>query len=260
MHKMIGKIIGKLKVALGGKPETVPGDKRRPIANIQFFLEDLLARGFQPKGILDVGAHRGDWTRMALQVFPHAQVIMIEPQEELKPNLTEVCRLHQNVEYLASGAGRQKGELIQTIWSDLAGSSFLPDTSEEQLANGTQRITPVTTIDEILTERPGFTPDILKVDTQGFELEVLFGAKSLLGKAEVIILETSLYQFIPGMPVTFDCIRFLEENGYVLYDITEYLRRPLDGALGQVDLAFALRNGRLRRSHEWDTNHDPRLL
>jgi FkbM family methyltransferase len=257
---MIEKIIRKLRVAIGGKRGAAPGDKSRPIANIQFFLEDLSARGFQPKGIIDVGAHRGDWTRMALKIFPNAQVIMIEPQEELKPTLTQFCLLHKNVEFLASGAGRQKGELVQTIWSDLAGSSFLPDTSEKRLADGTQRVTPVTTIDEILTERPRFTPGILKIDTQGFELEVLSGAKSLLGKAEIIILETSLYQFIRGMPVTFDCIKFMEENGYVLYDITEYLRRPLDGALGQVDLAFALRNGTLRRSHEWDSNHAPKPL
>lgn len=249
-------MIRKLKSALIGKPEAVPGDKRRPIAKIQLFLEDLSARGFKPKGIIDVGAHRGDWTKMALRVFPQARVMMVEPQEELKPDLTAVCRLHPNVEFLATGAGRQQGELVQTIWSDLAGSSFLPETSEKRLGNGTQRITPVTTIDEILAERPEFTPELLKIDTQGFELEVLSGAKSLLGMAELIILETSLYQFVPGMPVTFDCIKFMEENGYVLYDITEYLRRPLDGALGQVDLAFALRNGRLRQSNAWDSSGD----
>jgi FkbM family methyltransferase len=252
----MAKLIRKLKSTLMGKREAAPGDKRRPIARIELFLEDVSARGFHPRGIIDVGAHRGDWTKMALRVFPQAKVIMIEPQEELRADLAKVRELHPEVEYLAAGAGRQKGELVQTIWSDLAGSSFLPEASAGRLKDGTQRVTPVTTLDDILSERPSFMPDVLKIDTQGFELEVLAGAKSLMGKTELVIMETSLYEFVPGMPKTFDCIKFMEENGYDLYDITEYLRRPLDGALGQVDLAFALRSGRLRESHAWDGNKE----
>lgn len=252
----MAKLIRKLKSALIGKREAAPGDRRRPIGKINLFLEDVSARGFQPKGIIDVGAHRGDWTTMALRIFPHAKVIMIEPQEELRTDLAKVCEIHNDVEFLVTAAGRQKGELVQTIWSDLAGSSFLPEASARRLEEGTQRVTPVTTLDDILSERPSFMPDLLKIDTQGFELEVLAGAKSLMGKTELVILETSLYEFVPGMPKTFDCIKFMEENGYELYDITEYLRRPLDGALGQVDLAFALKSGRLRESHAWEANDE----
>ena len=82
-------------------------------------------------------------------------------------------------------------------------------------------------------------------------LEALKGARSLFGKTEVFILETSLYEFMPGMPVTAECVEFMTAKGYAIYDVIEYLRRPLDGALGQIDLAFARRDGILRSSHAW---------
>ena len=228
-----------------------PGGADRPIANIRMFLEDIHARGFNPQGIIDVGANRGHWTRMALSVFPNARVLMIEPQEEMRHSLEGLCSSFKSVEYVRAGAGRESGELVQTIWEDLAGSSFLPEVRDDKIADGTQRNTPVVTIDELLSERKSFVPDLVKLDIQGFELEALKGATSAFGATQVFILETSLYHFMKGMPTTADCIRFMAERGYELYDVTEFLRRPLDGALGQIDLAFALREGTLRSSDRW---------
>lgn len=231
---------------------SVHGGAGRPIGNVRMFLEDVQARGFSPQGIIDVGANRGDWTRMAKSVFPKAPVLMIEPQDEMRPYLETICRSHKSVEYIQAGAGREPGELVQTIWKDLAGSSFLPAVREELLAKGIQRKTPVVTIDGLLRERKSFIPDLIKLDVQGFELEALLGATSTFGITQIYILETSLFRFMKGAPTTAECILFMAERGYELYDVTEFLRRPYDGALGQIDLAFALRDGALRSSSKWD--------
>ena len=221
------------------------------LGDIQKFLHGIRDRGFNPRGILDVGANRGRWTTTALSVFPHAQVLMIEPQEEMKQSLQDLCHSHKALEYVQAGAGSKSGELVQTIWSDFAGSSFLPEVNSEKLADGTQRKTPIVTIDQLLNERRSFIPDLIKLDIQGFELEALKGASSTFGKTELFILETSLYPFLKDIPLTSDCIRFMSERGYELYDVTELLRRPFDGALGQIDLAFALADGSLRHSNRW---------
>lgn len=215
------------------------------------FLEDIRARGFAPRGIIDVGANRGGWARMARAIFPNASILMIEPQEEMSEALTQFTRSDRLVDFVQAGAGEKAGELVQTIWSDLAGSSFLPAVTEHGLAQGTQRRTRIVAIDDLMRVRPKFEPDLVKLDIQGFELEAIKGAECLFGRTELFIMETSLFQFMNRMPTTHDCITFMSDRGYDLYDVTEYLRRPLDGALGQIDLAFARRDGALRSSHDW---------
>lgn len=255
MEQIVDKALGSWSAVVTRMRRTLasmrPGSDARPVGKVKMFLEDIRARGFQPRGIIDVGANRGKWTSLALSVFPRADVIMIEPLEEMKPFLERLCEKNSRVEFVQAGAGREPGTLVQTIWDDLDGSSFLPAVSEISLRGGKQRFTKMVTIDDVLKERPAFIPDLVKLDVQGFELEALMGASSIFGQTEVFILETSLFRFTPGMPVSLDCLQFMHERGYELYDVTECARRPCDGALGQMDMAFARAGGTLRNRDGW---------
>ncbi|MBI3852522.1 MAG: FkbM family methyltransferase [Verrucomicrobia bacterium] len=229
----------------------VPGTVERPIANLGMFLEDIRARGFRCRGIIDVGANTGGWTRMAMQSFPEADFLLIEPQVEMTACLDALCGEHRNVEYVLAGAGSEEGELVLSVYRDLMGSSFLPKADDSLLGTGKQRKTKIVTLDGLLSKRE-ICPDLVKLDVQGFELEVLKGAATCFGRTEVFILETSLFRFeSAAQPMTRELIQFMAERGYELYDITEFYRRPFDGALGQVDLAFVRANGVFRKSNQW---------
>jgi len=236
---------------MGEADAPVAGGQARPIGQWVSFLEDVRARGFSPRGVLDIGAHRGDWTRVARSIWPSARGLMIEPQPEMQGSLDRVCRQHEGVSYVLVGAGSCPDVRIQTIWEDLAGSSFLPVRDEAMLASGRQRPAPLATVDSLLEERPDLKPDLVKLDVQGYELEVLRGSRECFGVTELFIIETSLFAFLPANPLCREVIVFMAEAGYELYDITEYYRRPSDGALGQVDLAFARRRGMLRSDDRW---------
>ncbi len=228
-----------------------PGSRQRPIGELTSFLEDVRARGFRPRGILDVGAHRGDWTRAVAPIFPDAAFILIEPLAEMADDLARTARDVPRCTVLPHGAGPATGEFFQTVSPDLAGSSFLPKPKPEKIDAGQQRPTRVVTLDSVVAEHPGFHPDLVKLDVQGFELEVLAGATTLFGHTELFILETSLFSSSRRLPTTRDVIAHLADRGYELYDVTGHLRRPLDGALGQIDLAFARADGHLRRILRW---------
>jgi FkbM family methyltransferase len=214
------------------------------------FLHDLKARGFYPKSVLDVGANCGEWTRMARNVFPDAEFLLIEPQTAMRSYLEPLCREFENVDCVEAGAAAQNGEMVLSVWGELGnGSSFLPDPESEC---GTKQLVPVRTIDSILEERQSAAPDLVKMDVQGFEIEALKGATSLLGWTEVFILEAGLFVFMPRQPLLREVIDFMASEGYEVYDFPGYIRRPLDGALGTVDVAFVRVDGPFWQSTLWE--------
>jgi len=231
----------------------LPGSSGRSIGDVKCFLEDIKARGFTAAAFLDVGANRGDWSKMALEVFPDARSVMIEPQEEMEPFLRTLCESDSRCRFFRCGAGPQEGEMVLTLWEDTYGSSFTVPKDEKLLKEGKQRVTPIRTLDNIFCELGGsFVPDVVKVDVQGFELEVLKGGESLFGRTEVFILETTLLVGNnPIWPSTREVIEFMGRKGYEIYDITSFLRKPSDGSLGQVDFAFVKSEGRFRQNLSW---------
>ena len=229
-----------------------PATMDRPFADLRPFLEFVRGLGFAPAFVVDVGAHRGHWTELARDVFPAAEVLMIEPQPEVRADLDAVCARLPGVRRVEVAVGAAEEIRHQTIWEDLQGSSFLPAPEPARIATGEQRPVRVRRLDDVLAEEcGGRAPDLVKLDVQGFELEVLRGAPSLFGRTELFVLETSLYEFLDGLPLLREVIGFMAERGYEIYDVAGYIRRPVDGALGQLDVAFARRRGLLRRDDRW---------
>jgi FkbM family methyltransferase len=209
-------------------------------------LKGIRDRGLKVNSILDVGANTGEWSAMAAGIFPQAEFYLIEPQIEMKAPI-ESFLANQKGNWILGGAGATSGELLLTVWDDHAGSSFLvPSGGDKE-----QRKVPVYTLDELIASGEIKVPTLCKLDVQGFELEVLKGASSIFGKTEVFILEVGLFKFLPNQPVIEDVITFMKERGYVIYDFPGFSNRPLDGALGQIDICFAKEDGYLRTSHQW---------
>ncbi len=213
------------------------------------FLADLHARGLRCNVVLDVGANRGDWTRLAHSVFPEARFVLIEPQHEMAGYLDALCTPGSNCRWFEVGAGSTSGELTLTIWDDLVGSSFL--TPDRDGGDRPTRVVPIVTIDELLAREGYARPELVKLDIQGFELEALRGATGVFEVAEMFVMEVSLFEFLPDTPLLAEVVAFMEERDFVVYDVAGFARRELDGALGQLDLCFARRDGLLRKSSEW---------
>ena len=230
-----------------------PGSDRRPVGRMDVVLEDLKYRGLQCQTILDVGANQGHWSRMAKGVFPDADFILIEPQVEMKQQLEAFVSEFPGSIFVPAGAGAKKDVLTLTIWDDLAGSSLLPKPDDRLKTEGRQREIEIVAIDELLSSRNIPPPALMKLDIQGFELEALKGAERTFGQTEAYILEVSLFSFedVPGMPTFSDVVTFMLERGYVVYDFPGFLRRPLDGALGQCDVCFVKADSFLRKSKQW---------
>ena len=254
MKSLLKKIISSTGYEIKKIQKPAPATDSRPIGNIKHLFEDLRARGLRCNTVLDIGANGAVWSRMAKSVFHEANFFLVEPQIEMKEKLENFCSEFKGSGYKLAGAGAEKGELTLTVWDDLAGSSLLPQENNDLLEKGKQRKIEIITIDDLISENVIPVPELVKLDIQGFELEALKGATKIFGKSEVILLEVSFMSFsdVPGMPEFAEVISFMYERGYVAYDLPGFLRRPLDGALGQCDVCFVKDDSFLRKSKDWN--------
>ena len=252
MKQVLKQFFRHLGIEVHRYREFPPASPQRSIGNLESLLEDLRERGFVPQSILDVGANHGNWSRIAKRIFPKANCFLIEPQIEMKPYLDSFCNDFPNSRWFMAGAGAKPGELTLTIWDDLEGSSFLPESSEKLKTTGKQRSIKIITIDSLIEDGAIPIPQLVKLDIQGFELEALCGGSKLFGQVEVFILEVSLFRFMKDMPIFHEVISFMADQDYFAYDFPGFLRRPYDGALGQVDICFVKQGGLLRNSDSWD--------
>src|SRR5689334_12213814 len=73
----------------------------------------LKEQNFEPGAIIDVGAHRGDWTRLIRPIFPGAPIVMIEARTEQIPLLQAVCRELSDVSSVTALLGRHAGDAAE---------------------------------------------------------------------------------------------------------------------------------------------------
>jgi FkbM family methyltransferase len=202
-------------------------------------------QGFAPQVVVDVGAAAGDWTVSCRRVFRDAQYLMVEPLPVYRQRLEAL--VDGDVRYRAVAAGRTATELPLLVPNRPGGSSFLPSSREGDLYFKGAVDVPVVPLDD-LDVPSGRT--LLKLDVQGYELEVLAGASHLMERVEVIVAESSIYPFQKGMPLIHELISYVVHLDYRLYDIADELRWP-SGGLAQVDLVFVANGNPLLDSRWW---------
>ncbi len=220
---------------------------RFPKGDLTSFLWNLYDLGFRPKHIVDVGANRGRWSEKAQQVFPDCSFTLLEPQIEMKAELDGFCRKVPNARWINAGAGDELGILQFTVVPDTVSSTFTISESD----NGyEQRQVKVVTLDHLVENEINAIPDLVKIDAEGFELRILQGAQSLIGKTEVFLLELPLIDPPPGWSSFSEIITQMGEYGYEPFEFTTFLRLKGDPATRLCEIAFARRNGMLRANHQ----------
>jgi len=158
------------------------------------YMEAALDRFLKPGGVFfDVGAHAGVWTEYAARrVGPTEVVVACEPSPAYRLLDAHVgCLAGVRLRNVAVGA--KPGETQFHAHGDSSSGSVLAAVTE---INRRYRpdipVTPITismtTLDR-LAEAEGVMPTVIKVDVEGYELEVLLGAKELLRSAAAWVVE-----------------------------------------------------------------------
>jgi FkbM family methyltransferase len=80
--------------------------------------------------------------------------------------------------------------------------------------------------------------NLLKIDTQGYEPEVLEGVGRRLSDVDVVITELMLYDYYERSLTFSDIERFLIPAGFRLYDISHIAKNPMNGRTDWVDVIY----------------------
>lgn len=200
---------------------------------------------FKIDNIIDIGASNGTWSINAMNSFPSASYVAIEPLQEREEALRTLNHKYPNFDFELCVAGDSNGgEAILNITDDLDGSTI----------NGSgdrKRHVPIKTIDAIVAERHLSGTFLLKFDTHGYELPILKGAIETLKKTSVIIMEAY------NLKITADSLRFheicshMECLGFRCYDIADLMLREYDKSFWQMDLLFCRNDNAIFDYHHY---------
>jgi FkbM family methyltransferase len=219
------------------------------VPEIPFALENLRAAGFQPTHIFDVGAYQGDFARSCLHTWSDAKISCFEALEPKVAQLKQLAAQHPTITVFPGLVGAEAHEQVPLNLSETA-SSVLVEQVPQQFP---VKFYPMRTIDQIVREHFGDrSPDLLKIDVQGYELEVLKGAEKSLPNMQAILAEVNLLDIHQNVPLIADVITWLNARDWVAYDICGLTRRPLDKALWQADVIFVPRQSPLRTDKRWN--------
>ncbi len=164
------------------------------------------------KLILDVGANVGQSVIEFRQDFPSATILSFEPDKDSFAVLQKVNGRAYNLA-LSSAPGQLR---FDNRSPDSTIRAIATDQSDESLP-----VVSVTTVDEFCAEQKINHIGLLKVDTEGHDLEVVSGASRMLrdGSVDAVIAECSLKQQSKRLISYSQLQTAMRERGYVCFGI-----------------------------------------
>ena len=191
------------------------------------FLDEFM-RVFPKCVCFDVGAHVGEYSE-ALLSRGAALVIAFEPTPSTYSMLRERIGHHANIRVENSAVGELIGDIhfdvpILTSDSTLASRDIAMTAIS---ANAYSRITVAMTSLDAFAERTGIHPDFVKIDVEGYELEVILGMTNLLLSDPPKAIQFEFNQHLLKRHQTLlDFSECLKE--YSLFRLASHSMRPLD--------------------------------
>jgi len=177
-------------------------------------------RSLKVDGIIDVGANRGQFTLACRLAKPGVAVVAFEPIPDEASTFRRVHSQASGVTLIESALGESTGTATLHLSKSADSSSLLPigqrqtecfrDTAEV----GTIQVT-VNRLDDLANHWHGRSSQLLKLDVQGYELNVLRGAVQTLGACKFVYAECSEVELYEGQALKHEVSDFLKSKGFV---------------------------------------------
>ena len=171
----------------------------------------LKNRGLDFKKVLDIGAYEGQWTYNFKKLFPDADVLMIEANEDKQVYLRGIgpykiallSDSEKEVDYFKSQTSISTGNSIYRENTDI------PFESEKRKTQ---------TLQSIVGDE---TYDLIKMDVQGSELDIMKGSEDVIKKSKYLLLEMQAFEYNKNAPNASEVIAYLHSLNFHLLDLMD---------------------------------------
>ncbi|MFI5295196.1 MAG: FkbM family methyltransferase [Thermodesulfovibrionales bacterium] len=222
--------------------------KKHPIEYRSYY-PDIEVCGLRKKDVIvDVGANRGRFIECVLAWQPYAVIHAFEPLPDLYDFIREFFKYYNDLYCSNIALGSENGQKPFFVSKYNQVSSFLEQ--GDLLVNKLYGVdysvqksisVEVQRLDDYCAERKIERLKLLKLDVQGYELEVLKGAGRALPNIEYIYLEAQFQKLYKNGPLFDEVFEYLNCNEFDLLRMTEF-RTDDKGKLLECDMLFANRH------------------
>lgn len=195
--------------------------------------------------VLDIGANIGQFASEIRRKGYKGKIVSFEPVEYARKKLVKSSSKDPNwIVHEKTAIGNTNGFIDINISKNSVSSSILNmlDAHSDAEANSIyikKETTSISTLDSIANiYLDKFSNCFVKIDTQGYEWQVIEGASNILKKSRGIICELSLVSLYENQRLWIDIIQKLEKEGFILWSLIKGFTDKRNGRSLQVDGVF----------------------
>lgn len=231
---MVKALIKNLLHKNGIEIKRVKNSKKSVNTSLSMFgaMERCIKRGLNAKTIIDIGASDGRWTKECLSHLPNSNYLLIEAQSPHEESLIKLKEKNSNVDYIVAAAGREKGKIYFDNTALLGGVA-----SEKPFKENCIEV-PVISVDDEIKSRNLPGPYVLKLDTHGFEIPILEGAKKTIQNSELIIIEVYNFKISDESLFFYQLCEYMASLGFSPIEMADPMLRDYDDSFWQMDIFF----------------------
>ena len=200
---------------------------------------------FKINVVFDIGSNKGQFASEICSFGYQGQIICFEPLSDAYQDLLRKASQKPNWKvHQRCAVGNFDGEIEINIAGNSASSSVLPMLELHTAAEtksayvGAEKVS-IVRLDSIASNYLSSNSQLfIKIDTQGFEWQVLDGARETLKKATGLLCELSFVPLYEGQHLWLDVLHRLEKEGFMLWAIQPGFVDPRNGHTLQADAIF----------------------
>lgn len=175
--------------------------------------------GLKLASVVDIGANVGQFSLLVRALQPAAQIVAFEPLPDAAARYRQVFEEDDRVTLHEAAISPEQGTATMHVSASADSSSLLPISERQsELFPGTEEVgtteVAVGPLDRFVDAEDIQAPAMLKIDVQGFELEVLRGSVSRLAAFEYVYVEASFEALYEDQALFADVEAFLVSQGF----------------------------------------------